>query len=315
VIAVGVSDYAKSEWRLKYAADDAKTVGETLRNVAHGIYGEPKIVPLLDRDATVKGIESAIDSLKDQIKSSDVFVLYIAGHGRSIAGTYYFLPQDLQFASGETIMTAGVSQDMLQKWLAKIPAQKSILILDTCESAAARGSDVEQETAIDRLQHATGRSVITAASNSAFEGYKGHGLLTYTILDRLTKQVGNDDAEEITLWKLATYVKEQVPKISQQVFGERQEPHNSVGDDFPIGTRVASLTRPSAELDIPKTPTHVLIKEERVRERPDKNAQGLRVLTPGAQVRVVKLMDPWAMIAIDGEKLGYVPNEALVVLH
>ncbi len=37
-------------------------------------------------------------------------------------------------------MNSGVSQDMLQKWLAKIPAQKSILILDTCESAAARGA-------------------------------------------------------------------------------------------------------------------------------------------------------------------------------
>jgi hypothetical protein len=33
--------------------------------------------------------------------------------------------------------------------------------------------------------------VITAASSSAFEGYQGHGLLTYTILDELTKPEGN----------------------------------------------------------------------------------------------------------------------------
>jgi hypothetical protein len=95
------------------------------------------------------------------------------------------------------------------------------LILDTCESAAARGSDIEQETAIDRLQHATGLSIITAASDSAFEGYKGHGLLTYTILDGLTKPEGDGEKEEVTLWKLADYVKREVPRLSEQVFGER----------------------------------------------------------------------------------------------
>ena len=184
-----------------------------------------------------------------------MFVLYVAGHGRSIAGTYYFLPQDLQFEGGQTVMSGGISQDMLQKWLAKIPAQKSILILDTCESAAARGGDIEQETAIDRLQHATGRSVITAASSSAFEGYQGHGLLTYTILDELTKPEGSGN-EEVTLSKLAAYVYDQVPKISQQVFGERQQPHNTIADDFPLGERVAAVTNAETSAigrdDIPK---------------------------------------------------------------
>ncbi len=96
VVAVGVSDYAKSEWHLKYAANDAQTVGDTLKAVARGLYGEPKVVPLLDKDATAKGIEAAIDGLQSEVKPSDVFVLYVAGHGRSIAGTYYFLPQDFQ---------------------------------------------------------------------------------------------------------------------------------------------------------------------------------------------------------------------------
>jgi hypothetical protein len=270
-------------------------------------------VPLIDKDATAKGIEAAIDGLKDEVKPADVFVFYVAGHGRSIAGTYYFLPQDLEFESGQTITTGGISQDMLQKWLAKIPAQKSILILDTCESAAARG-DLERETAIDRLQHATGRSVITAASDSAFEGYQGHGLLTYTILDELTRSEGSGD-EEVTLSKLAAYVYEQVPAISQRVFGVRQQPHSTIADDFPLGERVAALARPSGEPAIPKSPTHVLIREEVVREQPEPEARGQRTITPGAQVRVVELVGDWAAIAADGQKIGFVPVKALAPLH
>ncbi len=316
VVTVGVSDYAKSEWHLKYAAKDAQTVGDTLKSVARGLYGEPQVVPVLDKNATAKGIEAAIDGLRGEMKSADVFVLYVAGHGRSIAGTYYFLPQDLQFEGGQTIMSGGISQDMLQKWLAKIPAQKSILILDTCESAAARGADIEQETAIDRLQHATGRSVITAASSSAFEGYQGHGLLTYTILDGLTKPEGGGH-EEVTLSKLAAYVYDQVPKISQRVFGERQQPHNTIADDFPLGERVAAAnTTPSAigQVDIPKTPTHVLIRTERVREQPS-GTEGERTLAVGTLVRVVQPSQGWALVAREGEKLGYVSEDALAPIQ
>ena len=64
VVAVGVTDYAKAEWHLKYAANDAQTMGNTLKSVARGLYGEPKVISLLDKDATAKGIEAAIDSLQ-----------------------------------------------------------------------------------------------------------------------------------------------------------------------------------------------------------------------------------------------------------
>jgi len=76
-------------------------------------------------------------------------------------------------------------------WLAQITASKKVLILDTCESAAAaglvRGRERERQTAMDQLQHATGDNLIAAARQAAYEGYRGHGVLTYTILEALTK--------------------------------------------------------------------------------------------------------------------------------
>jgi WD40 repeat protein/uncharacterized caspase-like protein len=314
VVAVGVTHYVSPEWNnLQYPADDATAIGDRLRDVAKPLYAEPKIVPVLEGDATAKGIKAAIDGIAGDIKPADVFVLYIAGHGRSIAGDYYFLPQDLTFDNGRTIENAAISQDMLQAWLARIPAQKSILILDTCESAsAARG--VEQDTAIDRLQHAIGRSVITAASDVAHEGYQGHGLLTAVILDALTKTEAGGGGE-VTLQQVANYASDHVPEISQHVWGERQQPHVRLGDDFPLGVRVAAAAQSDADETIPKAPTHVLIRAERVRQQASDDAPGAMTLSPGAQVRVVKLVGGFSVIARDGVKLGYVPNEALLKLQ
>ena len=178
MVAVGVSHYAKADWSLKYAADDAKVIGDRLRDVAMPLYAEPRVVPVLEDAATAKGIEAAIDSIAGDVRPADVFVLYIAGHGRSIAGAYYFLPQDLTFDGGRTIANAAISQDMLQTWLARIAGAEKHSDPRHLRERVCDPGRCRTKTAIDRLQHATGLSIITAASDAAHEGYQGHGLLT-----------------------------------------------------------------------------------------------------------------------------------------
>jgi hypothetical protein len=317
VLAVGVSEYARADWCLSYAANDAKAFVELLKGAGKELYDEVKVTLVLDADATAQGIAAAINKLvtAGDVQAADVFVLFLAGHGRNIAGTYYFLPQDLSFEGGRTVISDGIDQDQMQRWLAKIPAQKSILILDTCESAAAtRSLDIERETAIDRLRYATGRSVITAAGNAAFEGYEGHGLLTHTILDAFRKADGSSD-EEVDLYGLAAHVDRQVPMLSQRVFGVPQRPHNKIEGNFPLGVRMAVLPAAVLADTIQKTPTHVLIQAERVRQKPLSDAEGERELFAGVQVRIVAFEGEWAIIARDGQKLGYVPTKSLARLQ
>jgi len=317
VLAVGVSEYAREDWRLGHAATDAKTLGELLNAAARGLYDDVKVTLVLDAAATAQGIEAVINQLaaSGDVRAGDVFVLFLAGHGRTVAGTYYFLPQDLSFEGGRTVMSHGIGHDRLQSWLAKLPAQKSILILDTCESATAtRSLDIEQETAIDRLRHATGRSVIAAAGNAAFEGYEGHGLLTHTILDAFKKPEAGYE-EEVDLYQLAAHIDRQVPMLSQRVFGVSQRPHNKIEGNFPLGVRTAALLAAPILETISKVPTHVLIQPQRVRPQPTVDAQGERELHPGVQVRVIQFDGPWAFIARDGQRLGYVPAEALLRLQ
>jgi hypothetical protein len=190
-------------------------------------------------------------------------------------------------------------------------------VFDTCKSSTAAGltrGGRERETAIDRLRYATGRSVITAARQAAYEGYKGHGVLTYAILDALTAKQG-EQPQEVDLYQLAAYVDREVPEITQNLFGVRQRPHNKIEGNFPIGLSRQGLVPNTVEPTIPAQPTHVLKRAERVRERPTTDAPGERELPPGSQVRVLEFAGDWAIVARAGQKMGYVPVGALLELQ
>ena len=320
VLALGVNTYRMKDYQLRYAVKDAQEFAEALKVVGSTLFAEVSVMPLLNEQVNEENIAAAFDKIAAEAKPTDVFVLFVSGHGRSVAGRYYYYPQNLDFASRQTYQD-GIGQDMWQKWLAKVPAQKTLLIFDTCESGAAgrliRGTDSVRQTAMDQLQHATGHNLIAAAGSTkpALEGYKGHGVLTYALLAALTKKEGVAGEEKVKVGTLADYVDEHVPTITQRVWGEYQKPVRKLsGHDFPIGFKVAALRR-TADEEIPSEPTHVLIRPERVRETPATDAPGERQLVPGTQVRVVELVGDWAIIAREGEKMGYVPVEALAKIQ
>src|SRR5262249_28087265 len=177
-----------------------------------------------------ENIAAAFEKIRAAARPVEVFVLFLGGHGKSIEGRYYYYPQNLDFAARQTYQS-GIGQDLWQEWLAKIGhVQKTLLILDTCESGAAggliRGASSARLTALDQLQHATGQNLIAAAgsSQSAIEGYKGHGVLTYAVLEALTRKNNDVGQEQVKVGMLADYIDEQVPSITQRVWGVYQRP-------------------------------------------------------------------------------------------
>jgi hypothetical protein len=313
VLAIGVEKYAMKEYGLHYAVKDAKDFGDALKTVGSRLFSEVKVTPLYDTEVTKRGIETAINRLAGDVRPTDVFVLFLGGHGRSIAGKYYFLQQDLDFSKGQSIELDGVSQDLWQTWLAKIPAQKTLLVFDTCESAAAaglvRGGEREHQTAMEQLQNATGNNLIAAARQAALEGYKGHGVLTYTILSAFQKPQAGTTNDRIDVDGLALYVGKQVPEITKSLYGVAQEPIRKLsGSNFPLGLRVMDAPQPSDCLDKQE---FIVNRKERLREKPEDQAGGDRVLDPGYAVGV-KFVGNWALLCRDGEKIGYVPGEAVL---
>jgi uncharacterized caspase-like protein len=318
VLAIGVDKYRIEGRALKYAVRDAIEFSKALETVGSALFTKVHTTILKDEEVTEAAIAAAFERIGAIAKVGDAFVLYLAGHGAAPEGTYYYYPQTLDFKAGHRLDTHGIGQDKWQRWLAKVGhVNKSLLVLDTCYAGAAtlvRGHDRAIETALDKYKSATGQNLIAASRQAAWEGYRGHGVLTFAVLEALRRKDGTGDKRSVGIVGLAAHVSDRVPQITQELFGQTQSPILKLsGQDFPLG--LAVLEGDAAAAAIPKASTHVLARQERLRDAPAADARVGRELPAGYQVRVIELSAGWAAIARDGDRLGFVPQDALLPLQ
>ena len=71
------------------------------------------------------------------------------------------------------------------------------------------------------------------------EGYNGHGVFTYVLLDGLAGNADSDGDGFVTLTELSSYVENQVPELSYEKWGYEQVPQKELRrQDFPIAETV-----------------------------------------------------------------------------
>jgi C-terminal peptidase prc len=94
VLSVGVSQYKDSKLNLAFAKDDAEVLAETFQNQPNKIFREVRTKIMTDETATRENILEAMTSFLGRAVSTDVVIIFIAGHGikRLSTGTFYFLP-------------------------------------------------------------------------------------------------------------------------------------------------------------------------------------------------------------------------------
>ncbi len=333
VLAIGATKYRDTRNRLPLAVNDAETLAETLKAAGMGYYRHPPIVKtLFDDEVTAEKVGAAFAELARQVKASDVFVFYIAGHGKTLRaeGDYYFLPPDIEGFSETDIERQGFGPKQLSAWFETIPALKSIWIFDTCESGSAeriqafRARDAGlDDAALQRLKDATGRTIFMAAGEeqSAIEGYHNHGVFTYALLEGLAK-AGNTN--QVQLFDLADYVTSRVPALSRELKaceakGPKeycQKPVVTLGHtpNYPVLPRYPKVLA-MLGADAPQIgfkPTHVVRETAALLE--SRGAAGSRQIEEGEEVVVVKIEGDLAQIAGDGKVLGYVDKTKLLKL-
>ena len=319
VLAAGVNDYFDSRLALSYAVPDARALGAALKKAGRELYETVNVTYLLDEEVSAEGMSAAFAEFGEAVRPHDVFVFFLAGHGKTHDGRYYFLPRDFRYRGEDALKETAISQEQLQGWMAQVPAQKSVLLFDTCESgslteeAVTRG--LEAQAAIDRLARAVGRTTVTASTDTApaLEGYRQHGLFTYTVLEAFA-MADHDGDEQVEVNELIGHVDERLPALSEAVFGFRQVPqYSSRGSVFALGRPVAVLSE--GEEVIPRTPTHVVIAEADVLESRADADSVLETLAAGVRVRVVESAGDWSLVASDGVKLGWLPTAKLLAFQ
>lgn len=313
VLSVGVNDYFDDALDLSYAVSDARAIADFAGRAGQGSYAKVHTKVVTDAEVTQQGLEAVFSEFESQIKPHDAFLFFIAGHGKTVDGRCYFLPQDFRYHNASSITEEGLSQEIWQDWFARIPAQRALLLYDTCESGsmtATQTRGLELKGAIDRFAHATGRAILTASTDNqpALEGYRGHGIFTYALLEAFAEADANSDQTLLTT-ELATYVDTNLPRLSKEAFGHSQIPQMQlVGNAFPIGTPIAFT--PTDQPRIPKEPTHFVIKDTELADSSGRKMGSL--LKAGMSVRLVNERYGVAEIAISGEIQGFVPIGSLL---
>jgi len=253
LLAIGINRYRDKSLWLNYAISDCKAFVAEMRKTAEPLFESVTQALLFDDQVTYQGLQTAFNKAQASIDPQDVFILYLAGHGITLDGRYYFLPHNFRYYNDDAVRKDAINQDHLQHWLAGIPARKSLVLIDTCESGSFSQSlftmrGMAEKTAIAKLTRATGRATIVATTDSqpAVEGYQGHGVFTYVLLQGLRHadaQFGNRDGYT-GLFEFASYVNDQVPAITMKAFNFEQIPQVSmVGTDFPLGVVEAGATQ------------------------------------------------------------------------
>lgn len=239
VLAVGVGNYRQLAPKLKFAADDARALSLRLaRNGGPRFDGRVVARTLTDAEATVATIGKTLAEMAAKARPDDTFVLFMAGHGTIVDEQYYFMPWEVDGADDAAVRKQGLSQQQLRGWLSQLPV-KSLLLLDTCRSGGAlqlAAGAADEEGAVTTLSRLSQRSVIVASSsdNVALEGYNGHGVFSWVLLDALDR-ADYDENGSVDVSDIAIHARRMVPAITEKVFKYKQKPtQNTPGEPFAV---------------------------------------------------------------------------------
>ncbi len=221
-VVIGIERYRQRLPKADFAAADARAMAQ-YASVALG-YPEENVALLTDEGATKGDFEKYFDRwLPNRVDKDDEVFVYFSGHGAPNPrnGDAYLVPYD---GDPTYLSETGFPLKRLYAALAKLPAKKVTVALDSCFSGAggrsvlARGA---RPLVVKQAEAApSGLTVLSAsASDQISNTYneQGHGLFTYFLLKGL-KEKGAD------LRAAFNYAKPEVSKVARRQYNADQEP-------------------------------------------------------------------------------------------
>jgi WD40 repeat protein len=245
-LVVGIQSFRNPRLDLQFTVADANLFADTLQRVASRVFENVKVKRLVTREETTRENLQAAFKAFQSLNPEDTFLFFVASHGTVDDGEYFLLTSNVGATSTQKLRTDALSQADLKALIANVPCTKRLVFLDTC-GAGAMGTELQQtlltrgmseETAMKVLSRAVGSTVLCASTSAqeALEGYEGHGLFTYVLVEGLKGKAARTPGDFIRTTELASYVEDQVPFLAEKVFKRAQFPTiNISGQSFPIG--------------------------------------------------------------------------------
>jgi WD40 repeat protein len=228
-VVAGVSDYRGDALDLRFAAKDAEDFANALKLAGTRFLGAERTHVTHLPNARRAELLDALSAI--EANSSDILVLYLAGHGVTHGDRFYYLTADAQTADlTDTALrdTTAISSAQLTAAINASPALKQVLILDTCASGKLvrdlglkRAIPSSQVRALERVKDRTGMFVLAgcAADKVSYEATRfGQGLLTYSLL--LGMKAGKLREEQyVDVSTLFNFAADRVPQLARDIGG------------------------------------------------------------------------------------------------
>jgi uncharacterized caspase-like protein len=252
-VVVGVSDYKYTDAGLKnlsYADDDAQAISAFLQTPAGGAFSSADIKLLVNQDATLLAVRSALTETAKRARAEDLIFIFIAGHGAPdplAPQNLYFLLSDSKVV--DMAKTAFPMNELKQILDTQVAAQRVIVLIDTCHSAGVNqktksivsGRDLVQEDdennisnfyLTNQLFKQTGRAVITSSDvnevSQEAAKWNNHGVFTWALLDGLKGGADLNGDKFITAGELFQFTRASVQKATNFQQNPRALPGSSV---------------------------------------------------------------------------------------
>lgn len=215
LLAIGVGKYRGSLSRLTFPGQDAQDFATVLEQQKGQLYAKVETKTLRDRQATRAAVLEALRWLRDQRpNATDTVVVFLAGHGETSNGQYYFLPYD---ADQNDLATTAVPGSEIETAIGRVPA-RAMLFIDTCHAGAlfSRGLAGDLTGTINELSSPEHGIVVFAASTGAQTSLEndawGNGAFTKAVVEGLGGHASL--GPEITVAALETYVSRRVLQLT-----------------------------------------------------------------------------------------------------
>jgi len=320
-LLVGIDRYDKlpKEAQLRFAAADAKA----MRDVLVGSYGFPaaNVKLLVDGDATLKNIRSALDDLanKREVGNDDRILVYFSGHGQTVASGReergYLIPCDAKVDLSDAKDAGGYKKTCLpmqEVWdrLDPSPAKHVAVIADACFSGLlTRSRALEEPVGLSAYLTMPARQAITAGGRGqkTWEADEyGHGLFTYNLVTELQKRA-KKPGQAFSLVDLFASIQDPTVKMSKGRQVPQYNPFFSEGQMLFFAPGVAGRAVGETK-DVADAPKPAVL---RIRTVP----VGARVTVDGEPLTGgSKSFDTAGPVKIRVEADGYLPQDRAVDL-
>jgi uncharacterized protein YecT (DUF1311 family) len=164
-VALGVSQYDRPEWCLKYAAKDATDLIGKLKAKSGSTYSEVKPLLMTDKEVT-KESTAKIKEFLSGATIDDTVLIFMAGHGiLDDKYDYYFGTADIDPAKPSE---RGIPYEAIDTILAEVPSLRKALLMDTCHAGELDDDEKKELASSDGKGTLPGGS--STATDSAIKG-------------------------------------------------------------------------------------------------------------------------------------------------